>query len=159
MDPEDKSAPNPQHGVHPTAPSLGSDMPSPKDHKESEATEPQAPATDHGKPTVVDHPPTDRKPFLAKVFAVSFSDVAQLIVICIVVGLLTRVGWSPEQTAGENMLDAAREIIVTIFSGLLWVLQHGWMPALIGALIVLPLWAIWRLLSYPFKNKQKKKKR
>ena len=44
-------------------------------------------------------------------------------------------------------------IIHRAFTAIGWAFDSFWKPALAGAVIVLPLWALWRLVQMPFRKK------
>lgn len=93
-----------------------------------------------------------KRPLLARLFAISFWGAARLVIISLVVGIIQRVGWANRSDTGFDAVGAIAMIWENTFKGILWILQHGWKPTLIGATIVLPLWIIWRLVSLPFRK-------
>ena len=89
---------------------------------------------------------------LARMFAVKPMQIVHIIVLCIVVGLIVRMGGFSNEAGQITIFSVLNQIWQNIFSSALWLLRQIWMPALIGALIVVPLWAIWRLVSFPFRR-------
>lgn len=93
-----------------------------------------------------------KRPLLARLFSISFWGAARLVIISLVVGIIQRVGWENRKESGFDAVGAIAMIWENTFKGILWIVQHGWKPTLIGATIVLPLWIIWRLVSLPFRK-------
>lgn len=102
-------------------------------------------------PIATDAPPR-KPPMLARMFAVKPMQIVHIIVLCIVVGLIVRMGGFSNEAGQITIFSVLNQIWQNIFSSALWLLRQIWMPALIGALIVVPLWAIWRLVSFPFRR-------
>ncbi|MAI90182.1 hypothetical protein [Ponticaulis sp.] len=102
-------------------------------------------------PIATDAPPR-KPPMLARMFAVKPMQIVHIIVLCIVVGLIVRMGGFSNEAGQITIFSVLNQIWQNIFSAALWLLRQIWMPALIGALIVVPLWAIWRLVSFPFRR-------
>ena len=98
-----------------------------------------------------DAPP---RSFASRLFGIGFGGWVQLILICIVLGAIFDAGgvnpFAPDFTI-SGALNAIGTGVVNIAS---WALQAGWRPFLIGALVVFPVWLVWRLITVPFRAKQ-----
>ncbi len=95
----------------------------------------------------------ERRPLLVRLFSIKFWGAVKLILLCVLVGLIQRAGVI--QTRPEDVFDPwsmIQAIWENTFRGLIWALQNGWQPALLGATIVLPIWVLWRLVSLPFRR-------
>ena len=104
------------------------------------------------------HPPATgvgqnhRRPFLIRLFSVKFWGAVRLTVICVVVGIFINVFRTAQNPASFDLMGAIAEIWQNAFGLTLWIIQNGWQPALIGATVVLPIWIVWRLLTFPFRR-------
>lgn len=92
------------------------------------------------------------RPLLVRLFAVRFWGAMRLLAFSVVVGLIQQVGWSSRKENSFDALAALGLIWENTIKGALWLIVHGWKPALLGATVVLPIWVIWRLISLPFRK-------
>lgn len=96
--------------------------------------------------------PKKKRPLLVRLFAVKFWGAVRLTLLCVLIGVIMQIGnvtTSPQQF---NVLNAIQEIWENTFAGLIWLIRNGWLPALMGATVVLPIWVLWRLVSLPFRK-------
>lgn len=96
-----------------------------------------------------------RKPkraLLSRLFGIGLWGTVKLIILCIVVGfvLLTMQfdPGSPEFSATE----AFGVFWQNVFAAAKWAVANFWKPALAGAMLVLPIWILWRLMTLPFRK-------
>ncbi len=109
-------------------------------HSPATSTEPVAPAE------------KQRRPLLVRLFSVKFWGAVRLTALCVLVGIIQKIGWAEKQTREFDVWSTIQTIWQNTFDGLIWVIQHGWQPALMGATIVVPIWVIWRVISLPFRR-------
>ena len=91
--------------------------------------------------------------FWHRAFAIDAWGVAWLILICLLVGMVMEVSGLPFNASQFSLSHTLTTIWQNLVGAILWLFGNGWWPALLGALIVLPIWAIWRLISMPFRHK------
>ena len=98
--------------------------------------------------------PSDKtkRPLLVRLFSLKFWGAVRLTALCVLVGLIQNIGWAEKQTKDFDVMSTIQTIWENTFQGLIWVIKHGWQPALLGATIVIPIWVIWRLISLPFRK-------
>lgn len=93
-----------------------------------------------------------KRPLLVRLFSLKFWGAVRLTLLCVLVGIIQKIGWAEKQSREFDALNAIQTVWENTFQGLIWVISHGWQPALLGATIVLPIWIIWRLVSLPFRR-------
>ncbi|MAK62952.1 MAG: hypothetical protein CMK09_18440 [Ponticaulis sp.] len=106
----------------------------------------------HGHHPATSQTPEKKRPLLVRLFAVKFWGAVRLTLLCVLVGVIMQIGnvtTSPQQF---DVLNAIKEIWENTFAGLIWLIRNGWLPALMGATVVLPIWVLWRLVSLPFRK-------
>jgi hypothetical protein len=93
-----------------------------------------------------------RRSISSKMFDLGPWGWIKLALLCLAVGSVLRVSginpFAPDFTLGGAAVSLGHALVNTT----LWALANGWAPALIGAVVVLPLWLLWRLLSLPFRH-------
>ena len=109
-------------------------------------------ASDTTEATPSTQPAKKQRPLLLRLFSLKFWGAVRLTILCVVVGIIQNIGWAKKQTNEFDPFNAIQAIWENTFAGLIWVIQNGWQPALIGATIVLPIWVLWRLISLPFRK-------
>lgn len=136
-------------------------MSNPSDAKPGgELIEHSAVPTHHRDNNVIEHPPLpadlhqvrQQRSLRDKMFGIGFSGWFQLVVLCVVVGAVFQAGgvdfFSPTFT-WESLLGG---IVNGALAVLGWIIETGWRPLITGALVVGPIWLVWRLLSVPFRS-------
>lgn len=88
----------------------------------------------------------------SKLFGIGFSGYFQLAVICVIAGAILQAGGVDFFSSGFSLTGLAGALFTGALNVLGWTLEHGWQPLLAGALVVVPLWLLWRLLTVPFRN-------
>lgn len=90
--------------------------------------------------------------FAERLFDIGWGGWLHLAALCVLAGVLIRA-------AGVNPFDrtftwsgALQDLGAALVSLAGWVIANGWLPLLTGALVVIPLWLLWRLLSLPFRR-------
>lgn len=89
---------------------------------------------------------------LARLFGISFWGALKLIALCVLVGFFVMAANFDPRDPGFNAGDALAAILRQTIGALGWMLRNFWQPALAGALVVLPAWVIWRVVSLPFRK-------
>lgn len=89
---------------------------------------------------------------LVRLFSLKFWGAVRLTALCVLIGLIQKIGWADKKSQEVDLLPTIQAIWENTFHGLIWIVKHGWQPAMMGATIVLPIWIIWRLISLPFRR-------
>ena len=97
-------------------------------------------------------PKKPKRPLLLRLFGIGIWGTIKLIILCIVVGfVLSAMQFDP--TAPEFKLgDTLAAFTSGLFASAQWTITNFWEPALAGAIIILPIWVLWRLISLPFRR-------
>lgn len=110
-----------------------------------------APASGAG-PEPKSKPDAEPKPFLVRAFSLSVGQALRLLALSTFAGFFVLAfDYAPSGTT-FNAGGAFTAIIHRALSALGWAFESFWKPALAGLVVVLPLWAIWRLIRLPFRK-------
>lgn len=93
-----------------------------------------------------------RRSFASKLFGVGVWGWLRLAGLCMVVGAIMRIGNVNPLAPDFTLRGAATSLASGLGNLAVWLVGNGWLPALMGGLVVLPLWLVWRLLSSPFRR-------
>ncbi|MBI1358929.1 MAG: hypothetical protein GC155_01460 [Alphaproteobacteria bacterium] len=97
-----------------------------------------------------DHP--HQRSIREKMFDITAWGWIKLAGLCLAVGALLRVAdinpFSPGFTLGGALASLAK----AVGDIAAWAVVYGWLPALLGVIVVMPIWLLWRLLSVPFRR-------
>jgi hypothetical protein len=108
------------------------------------------PATGDGRfwDSTDEHPRLHRRPvsFSGRMFNVGWKGWTRLVIICVVVGAVFQAGGFNPFAPGFTIGVGAGQILDGVIKIATWSAQLAAMPLLLGALVVLPLWLIWRAL-------------
>jgi hypothetical protein len=99
-------------------------------------------------------PPRAPMSFSGRMFNVGWKGWVRLALICIFVGAIFQAGGFNPFAAGFTVGAGAGQILDGLIKIATWAAQLSAMPLLLGALVVAPLWLIWRALLALF-NKDK----
>ena len=97
-------------------------------------------------------PAAPPKPFLARAFSLTPGQALRLLVISTLTGFFVLAFDFGAAGATFDVGGAFSAIVHRALTAIGWALESFWKPALAGALVVVPLWAIWRLVRMPFKK-------
>lgn len=117
---------------------------------EPHAPPPETPVA--APPATANNPPPERRPLLARLFGISLWGGIKLLGLCILVGFFVMAANFDPAHPDFNAGRALGAILKQTVSALGWALKNFWQPALAGALVVLPAWVIWRVVSLPFRK-------
>lgn len=96
--------------------------------------------------------PAVQKPFLVRTFRLSVGQALRLLGISTLVGFFVLAfDFAPTGTTFD-LGGAFTAIIHRAFTAIGWAFDSFWKPALAGAVVVLPVWALWRLVRAPFRK-------
>lgn len=112
-------------------------------------TDTPAPAAPEAPPAAEPVPP---RPLVRRLFGISFWGALKLLGLCILTGFFVMAANFDPRNPGFDPGEAFGAILSQSLAALGWALRNFWQPALAGALIVLPLWVLWRLVSLPFRK-------
>lgn len=87
-----------------------------------------------------------------RTFSLSVGQALRLLGISTLVGFFVLAfDFAPTGTTFD-LGGAFTAIIHRAFTAIGWAFDSFWKPALAGAVIVLPVWALWRLVRAPFRK-------
>ena len=101
---------------------------------------------------VEDFDPHQPRSLKSKLFGIAPSGYVQLALLSVGVGAIIQSGGLNPSVPGFTWQTALSSIANGAMSVFSWVLQAGWQPLLLGAVVVVPVWLAWRLLSVPFRH-------
>lgn len=96
--------------------------------------------------------PADKRPLLVRLFGISVWGGVKLTGLCILVGFFVMAASFDPRHPDFNVGQALGAMLSQAVSALGWMIRNFWQPALAGALVVLPAWVIWRVVSLPFRK-------
>jgi len=96
--------------------------------------------------------PAVQKPFLVRTFSLSVGQALRLLGISTLVGFFVLALDFAPTGATFDLGGAFTAIIHRAFTAIGWAFDSFWKPALAGAVVVLPVWALWRLVRAPFRK-------
>jgi hypothetical protein len=88
----------------------------------------------------------------SKLFGIGFSGWFQLVVLCVIAGAVFQAGGIDFLSPDFSFTGIAGSLAKGALSMLGWAVENGLRPLLTGALVIIPLWLAWRLLTVPFRN-------
>lgn len=92
------------------------------------------------------------KPFYVRAFSLTLGQALRLLLISTLTGFFVLAfDYAPGATTFD-VGGAVSAIVHRAFTAIGWALESFWKPALAGAVVVLPLWAIWRLVRMAFRK-------
>lgn len=100
------------------------------------------------KPTT-EAPP---KSFLARTFSMTLGQALRLLGLSTLTGFFVLAfDFAPTGTTFD-LGGAVTAIFSRAFTAIGWAFDSFWKPAFAGAVVVLPIWALWRLVRAPFRK-------
>jgi hypothetical protein len=111
-----------------------------------------APAPVAAAPIEPPVPAATPKPFLARAFSLTPGQALRLLAISTLTGFFVLAFDFGAAGATFDIGGAFSAIVHRALTAIGWALESFWKPALAGALVVVPLWALWRLVRMPFKK-------
>lgn len=114
--------------------------------------EPASPAHVAPAPVAAPAPAAPPKSFLARAFSVTLGQALRLLAISTLTGFFVLAFDFGAAGATFDIGGAVTAIVHRALTAIGWALESFWKPALAGALVVVPLWALWRLVRMPFKK-------
>lgn len=94
----------------------------------------------------------EKRPLLKRLFGISLWGGIKLLGLCILVGFFVLAANFDASDPDFNLAEALRAILRQTFAALGWAIGNFWQPALAGALVVLPIWVVWRVVSLPWRK-------
>lgn len=111
-----------------------------------------APAAPQPPPAQTPVPPPQKRPLLKRLFGISIWGGLKLLGLCILTGFFVMAANFDPGNPDFNLAEALRAILRQSFAALGWAIGNFWQPALAGALVVLPVWVLWRVISLPWRK-------
>lgn len=111
-----------------------------------------APAAPPPPPAQAPVAPPPKRPLLKRLFGISILGGLKLLGLCILTGFFVMAANFDPGNPDFNLAEALRAILRQSFAALGWAIGNFWQPALAGALVVLPVWVLWRVVSLPWRK-------
>jgi hypothetical protein len=92
------------------------------------------------------------KPFIVRTFSLSIGQALRLIFLSTLAGFFVLAFNYAPGGATFNVGGAFTAIIHRALTAIGWAFESFWKPALAGSVIVVPIWAIWRLIRSAFRK-------
>lgn len=112
---------------------------------------PPAAAPEAG-PAPAGKPAAEPKSFLVRTFSLNMGQALRLLGLSTLTGFFVLAFDFAPTGASFDVGGAFTAIIHRTFTAIGWALESFWKPALAGALIVMPVWTLWRLVRAPFRK-------
>lgn len=93
-----------------------------------------------------------RRSFADRMFNIGWMGWIRLAMLSVVVGVIVRAAGVDPLAPDFTFTGALQSIGRALGELAGWAVANGWLPLLVGAAIVAPVWLLWRLLSLPFRN-------
>lgn len=90
--------------------------------------------------------------FVAKLFGIGIMGWVQLLIVCVAVGAIAEASGINPFAPSFSFSGAATAAATATLNVMGWAMTNGWRPLLTGAIVVLPLWLVWRLVSSGFRR-------
>lgn len=123
-------------------------MTKPTETPPPEDAAPEAPAPAVPVPEAAAPP----RPWYVRAFSLSFGQALRLLLLSTLAGFFVLAFDYAPGGATFNAGGAFTAIIHRALTALGWAFESFWKPALAGTVVVLPVWAIWRLIRLPFRR-------
>lgn len=121
----------------------------PDDPSSPSGPAPPPPAPDPAPPAEAAEP----KSFLVRTFSLSLGQALRLLFLSTLAGFFVLAfDYAPTGTT-FNVGGAFTAIVHRALTAIGWAFESFWKPALAGLVIVLPVWALWRLIRAPFRKR------
>lgn len=121
----------------------------------AEALPPEEPVSSSpvaAAPATLPAPAAPPKSFLARAFSLTLGQALRLLAISTLTGFFVLAFDFGAAGATFDIGGAVAAIVHRALTAIGWALESFWKPALAGALVVVPLWALWRLVRMPFRK-------
>ena len=89
---------------------------------------------------------------LKRLFGIDLWGAVKLLAVCILVGFFLLALEFDPASQDVDVLSALAKTLGNLIEAVWWGILNFWQPLLAGASIVLPLWILWRLISFPFRK-------
>ena len=94
----------------------------------------------------------ERKPFVVRTFSLSIGQALRLIFLSTLAGFFVLAfDYAPTGTTFD-VGGAFTAIVHRALTAIGWAFESFWKPALAGSVIVVPIWALWRLIRSAFRK-------
>lgn len=104
------------------------------------------------KPAAPPAPAQPLKPWYIRAFRLRPGQAIRLLILSTLAGFfILAFDYSPGGTSFDAG-GAVTAIVHRAFTALGWAFESFWKPALAGLIVVLPVWALWRLATLPFRK-------
>lgn len=108
------------------------------------------PHPDHPDAHSGEHP--HQRTIREKMFDITVWGWIKLAGLCLAVGAVLRIANVNPFSSGFTVGGSVASLAKALGDIVAWAVVYGWLPALLGVIVVMPIWLLWRLLSVPFRR-------
>jgi hypothetical protein len=84
--------------------------------------------------------------FSGRMFNVGWKGWTRLVIVCVIIGAVFQAGGFNPFAPGFTIGGGLGQIVNGVINIAGWAAQNGGLPLLLGAIVVLPFWLVWRAL-------------
>ena len=93
-----------------------------------------------------------KRALLVRLFGIGIWGTIKLAILCIIVGFVMLTMQFDPSAPDFDASKAIGLFFQNVWATAKWAITNFWNPALTGALLVLPIWVLWRLITLPFRR-------
>jgi len=93
-----------------------------------------------------------KRALLIRLFGIGIWGAIKLAILCIIVGFVMLTMQFDPSSPNFDAPKAISLFFKNVWATAKWAVTNFWNPALTGALLVLPIWVLWRLVTLPFRR-------
>ena len=93
-----------------------------------------------------------KRPLLLRLFGIGLWGAIKLTILCIVIGFVALAMQFDPSAPDFDLGKTLGLFFKNTISATGWMVTNFWEPAATGAILVLPIWVLWRLISLPFRR-------
>ncbi|MFC7291179.1 hypothetical protein [Hirschia litorea] len=97
-------------------------------------------------------PPKPPRTLMARLFGLRIGQFLNLFLWSVVIGGAMKLTNFNPLNPQFNASETAGNVWQQGWSALAWIVKTSWQPALTGAVIIIPIWFTWRILTLPFRR-------
>jgi hypothetical protein len=87
-----------------------------------------------------------------KMFGISFWGWVRLGVLCLTAGAIFEAGGFNPFAPAFTWSSVPAELLQGVINVFTWSVGTAWRPLLLGAVAIIPIWLVWRLITVPFRH-------
>lgn len=93
-----------------------------------------------------------KRALLLRLFGIGIWGAIKLTILCVIVGFVVLTMQFDPTSPDVDLGNALGVFASNTIAAMKWTVTNFWKPATAGAIIILPIWVLWRLISLPFRR-------